>query len=81
MAINQISSANTFQQWLTATQALITAQNYFESNVAAVVVANTNIQALNTALIAANTAAIANIQSAQATAYANVSTKQSRSHC
>lgn len=32
MAINQLSTANTFQQWLIATQVLIEQSNYYESN-------------------------------------------------
>lgn len=76
MAINQLSSSNTFQQWLTATQALITAQNYFEGNVANVALANTNIQAANSFIQSYNIAAISNIQSAQTVAYANVTTGQ-----
>lgn len=39
MPIQQISTSNTFAQWLTATQALIENQNYFEQN--SEIVANT----------------------------------------
>ena len=32
MPINQISTANTFQQWLIATQQLINSHNYYEED-------------------------------------------------
>lgn len=77
MAINQLSSSNTFQQWLTATQSLITAQNYFEGNVANVALANTLVQNTFSNIVSANIAAISNIQTAQAVAHNNVTTSQS----
>ena len=43
MAINQISTANTFQQWLTATQALITTANTLTDGNGASFVANTKL--------------------------------------
>jgi hypothetical protein len=77
MAINQLSTANTFQQWLGATQALISNYNFLEANIANVAIANTNIQAANAYIQAANVAAISNIQTAQAVAFANVNVEQS----
>jgi hypothetical protein len=77
MAINQLSTSNTFQQWLGATQALISNYNFLEANIANVVIANTNIQSTNAFIQAYNVAAISNIQTAQADAYANVNTEQS----
>lgn len=77
MAINQLSTSNTFQQWLGATQALISNYNFLEANIANVTIANTNIQATNAYIQAANVAAISNIQTAQADAYANVISGQS----
>jgi hypothetical protein len=61
MAISQISSSNTFAQWLTATQSLIQKQNYYEDTVnlvfetanavfnSANVIANSEILILETA--------------------------------
>ena len=43
MAINQISTANTFQQWLTATQALITTANTLTDGNGASFIANTKL--------------------------------------
>jgi len=43
MAINQISTANTFQQWLIATQSLITTANNLTDNLGGDFYANTNI--------------------------------------
>jgi hypothetical protein len=43
MAINQISTANTFQQWLTATQSLITTANTLTDGNGASFVANTKL--------------------------------------
>jgi hypothetical protein len=49
MAINQISTSNTFGQWLTATQALVTKYNIFEADYETV-----NVWAANTETTAAN---------------------------
>ncbi len=49
MAINQISTSNTFGQWLTATQALVTKYNIFEADYETV-----NVWAANTQTTAAN---------------------------
>ena len=43
MAINQISTANTFQQWLTVTQALITTANTLTDGNGASFIANTKL--------------------------------------
>mgnify|MGYP002638947863 CR=1 FL=1 len=43
MAINQISTANTFQQWLIATQSLITTANNLTDNPGGEFYANTNL--------------------------------------
>ena len=43
MAINQISTANTFQQWLTATQSLIAVANNLTDGVGGTFYANTDI--------------------------------------
>jgi predicted acyltransferase (DUF342 family) len=43
MAINQISTANTFQQWLTATQSLIAIANNLTDGVGGTFYANTDI--------------------------------------
>jgi hypothetical protein len=52
--INQISSSNTFSDWLVATQGLIEHANYFSSNVALVISTNTNVQIANTNVNIAN---------------------------
>lgn len=64
MAINQLSTANTFQQWLIATQVLIEKSNFFEdtanlvfetandtSNIATLVFANAAVVNAQTALV------------------------------
>ena len=62
--INQISSANTFSDWLISTQALIEHANYFSSNVALVISTNTDVQLANTnAWTARNQAVTANANS------------------
>lgn len=43
MAINQISTANTFQQWLIATQSLISTANNLTDNLGGTFYANTNL--------------------------------------
>jgi hypothetical protein len=48
MAINQISTANTFQQWLTATQALITTANTLTDGNGATFIANTKLDVSGT---------------------------------
>jgi hypothetical protein len=48
MAINQISTANTFQQWLTATSALITTANTLTDGNGATFVANTKLDVSGT---------------------------------
>jgi hypothetical protein len=48
MAINQISTANTFQQWLTATQALITTANTLTDGNGSTFIANTILEVSGT---------------------------------
>jgi len=48
MPINQISTANTFQQWLTATQALITTANTLTDGNGATFIANTKLDVSGT---------------------------------
>jgi hypothetical protein len=48
MAIQQISTANTFQQWLTATQALITTANTLTDGNGATFIANTKLDVSGT---------------------------------
>jgi hypothetical protein len=48
--INQISSANTFSDWLISTQALIDHANYFSSNVELVISTNENVQNTNNSI-------------------------------
>ena len=48
MAIQQISTANTFQQWLTATQALITTANTLTDGNGASFIANTKLDVSGT---------------------------------
>ncbi|MFZ4599034.1 MAG: gp53-like domain-containing protein [Terrimicrobiaceae bacterium] len=58
MPIQQITTSNTFAQWLTSTQALIENQNYYEQNLNIVVnTANTvaNVYLVNAARIYSNT--------------------------
>lgn len=70
--INQISSANTFSDWLITTQALVEHSNYFSSNVASVLAANAATQTANTNANIANTNAnIANTNSWIASTNAN----------
>jgi len=64
MAINQLSTANTFQQWLIATQSLIENFNFFEDTANTITVvtqaafdtANISFDTANAAFDAANTA-------------------------
>ncbi len=47
MAIGYVTTANTFQQWLIATQDLITVANNLTDNIAGTFYANTNLVAGN----------------------------------
>ena len=62
MAINYITTANTFQQWLIGTQDLITVANNLTDNISGTFYANTNLVVGNT-LNAVNTftANVANV--------------------
>jgi hypothetical protein len=62
MAINQLSTANTFQQWLIATQSLIEKSNFFEDTVNLVFETANNTS--NTANLVFANAAVVNAQTA-----------------
>jgi hypothetical protein len=62
MAINQLSTANTFQQWLIATQSLIEKSNFFEDTVNLVFETANNTS--NTANLVFADAAVVNAQTA-----------------
>jgi hypothetical protein len=62
MAINQLSTANTFQQWLIATQSLIEKSNFFEDT--ANLVFETANNTSNTANLVFANAAVVNAQTA-----------------
>ena len=55
MAINYITTANTFQQWLISTQDLITTANSLTDNVGGTFYANTNLVVGNTLNVVGNT--------------------------
>jgi hypothetical protein len=57
MAINQLSTANTFQQWLIATQSLIEKSNFFEDT-ANLVFDTANLVFANAAVVNAQTALV-----------------------
>jgi hypothetical protein len=57
MAINQLSTANTFQQWLIATQSLIEKSNFFEDT-ANLVFETANLVFANAAVVNAQTALV-----------------------
>jgi hypothetical protein len=54
MAINYITTANTFQQWLIGTQDLITVANNLTDNISGTFYANTNLIVGNTLNVVAN---------------------------
>ncbi len=54
MAINYITTANTFQQWLIGTQDLITVANNLTDNISGTFYANTNLIVGNTINVVAN---------------------------
>jgi hypothetical protein len=77
MAIQQISTSNTFQQWLTSTQLLIEHANYFQNTSNLVFetannVSNTYTDILNFVSTASNTANDANITATNANNIATV---------
>ena len=55
MAIKNLTTANTFQQWLIATQDLITIANNFSDNIGGTFYANTNLVVGNTLNVVGNT--------------------------
>jgi hypothetical protein len=55
MAINYLTTANTFQQWLIATQDLITVANNITDNIGGTFYANTNLVVGNTLSVVGNT--------------------------
>jgi hypothetical protein len=67
MAINYITTANTFQQWLIGTQDLITVANNLTDNISGTFYANTKLIVGNTLNVVANstfsnlTANVANV--------------------
>ena len=62
MAINYITTANTFQQWLIGTQDLITVANNLTDNISGTFYANTNLVVGNTLnVVNTFTANVANV--------------------
>ena len=61
MAINYITTANTFQQWLIATQDLITTANSLTDNVGGTFYANTNLVVGNTLNVVGDTTISGNL--------------------
>jgi hypothetical protein len=55
MAINYLTTANTFQQWLIGTQDLITVANNLTDNISGTFYANTNLVVGNTLNVVGNT--------------------------
>ena len=61
MAINNLTTANTFQQWLIATQDLITIANNFSDNIGGTFYANTNLVVGNTLNVVGDTTISGNL--------------------
>ena len=61
MAIGYVTTANTFQQWLIATQDLITVANNLTDNIAGTFYANTNLVAGNTLNVVGDTTISGNL--------------------
>jgi hypothetical protein len=61
MAIGYVNTANTFQQWLIATQDLITVANNLTDNIAGTFYANTNLVAGNTLNVVGDTTISGNL--------------------
>ena len=75
MAINYITTANTFQQWLIGTQDLITVANNLTDNISGTFYANTNLVVGNTLNVVGNTTlSNANVTNTLTANVANVNT-------
>ena len=75
MAINYITTANTFQQWLIGTQDLITVANNLTDNISGTFYANTNLIVGNTLTVVGNTTlSNANVTNTLTANVANVNT-------
>ena len=75
MAINYITTANTFQQWLIGTQDLITVANNLTDNISGTFYANTNLIVGNTLTVIGNTTlSNANVTNTLTANVANVNT-------
>ena len=61
MAVSYVNTANTFQQWLIATQDLITVANNLTDNIAGTFYANTNLVAGNTLNVVGDTTISGNL--------------------